>query len=89
MTGKQLLHRQLNITENSPQKAGPDCFARMHRYRSHPSVLVFEEDVTTSSPNNFKSNFFEKTYEFLALQARKASHTEICWIPTSSSDGVA
>ena len=50
---------------------------------------MFEEDVTTSGSYNLKPNSFEKTHEFLALQARKTSHTEICWIPTSSRDGAA
>lgn len=61
----------------------------MYRYCSHTSVRMSKEDVTTSGSDNLKSNFSEKADEFLAFQARQAGHTEICWIPTSSSEGVA
>ena len=32
---------------------------------------MFEKDVTISGSDNLKTNFFEKTHEFPALQARK------------------
>jgi hypothetical protein len=75
---KQLIRRQLNIPENRSQKTGANDFPGMYGHCSYPSVRMPEEDVTASGSYNFKSDFFEKTYEFLALQSGKASHTEIC-----------
>ena len=86
---KQILHRQLYIAQNRSQKARANDFARMYWNSRHPSIRVSQEDVTTPSPRNYKTGLFEETYQFLTLQTGKATHTEICWIPTSSSDGAA
>ena len=75
---KQLIRRQLDIPENRSQKTGANYFAGMYWHCSYSSVRMPEEDVTAPGSHDFKSDSFEKTNEFLALQAGKASHTEIC-----------
>jgi hypothetical protein len=48
-----------------------------------PSVC--EKYVAASDSHNLESTFFKKAHQFLSLQTGKAGHTEICWMPTSSS----
>jgi hypothetical protein len=37
-----------------------------------------QKQVAAASPHELKSAFFEEAHQLLALQAGKASHTEIC-----------
>ncbi len=75
---EQILHRHFNVAEYRPQQAGPNCFARMHRHGSSPSVRVPQENMATTGSNYSESDVFEKTDGLSAPQSGKARHTEIC-----------
>jgi hypothetical protein len=48
-------------------------------------VGMAKEEMAAATPNYFEAKFSQDSNEFLAFEARKARHSEICWIPTSSS----
>ena len=82
---QQLFHGQVNVTQDRAEKAGTESLARMNWYRGDSSVLMPEKNVAATRSNDLKTDSSESLYDLLALQPGKASHTEICWIPTSSS----
>jgi hypothetical protein len=75
---KQILHGQFDITKDGSKKPRPDHLARVHRHRRDPAIPVLQENVTSSRSDRPEPNLLKKTYEFLALEARQTSHTEIC-----------
>ena len=87
-SAKQLLNRQFDIAENGPQKAGSYSLACMHWHGRYSPVRMPQKDVAASGSYHLKPGFFKQTHQFLSLQPGKAAHTEICWIPTSSSGGL-
>jgi hypothetical protein len=82
---QQLFDSQVNVTQDRAQKAGTKSLAGMNWNRSDPSVLMPEKNVAATRSNHLKTDSSESLYDLLALQPGKAGHTEICWIPTSSS----
>jgi hypothetical protein len=86
---EQVLGSQFNIAQNSAQKAGAESLTRMHRHCGDSPVLMPEKNVTTTRANNLESNSSQDSNELLALQPGKASHTDICWMPTSSSESTS
>ena len=87
-TPKKVIHRQLNIPQNRAKKPRADCLTSVDGDRSYPPIGMPQKQVATPCSHDLKAEFFEETHQFLALQVGKASHTEICWIPTSSRDGL-
>jgi hypothetical protein len=75
--------------ESNEKKTRPDCLTSMYRHCGYPTISMSQKYVASSRPHDLKSKLFEKTQEFFALQSGQASHTDICWIPTSSSAGLA
>lgn len=59
----------------------------MHGNGSLPPVGMTKQEVTPTASYNFETEPLKDSNEFLTLQARKAGHTEICWMPTNSSCG--
>jgi hypothetical protein len=59
-----------------------------HRHVLAPWLLSHRHaaEMTTTRAQNLKSKFLEETHQFLAFQAWKARHTDICWIPMSSKE---
>jgi hypothetical protein len=43
-----------------------------------PSVGVVKEEVAAAAARYFEAQLLKNTNQFLALEAGKASHTEIC-----------
>jgi hypothetical protein len=83
----QIIYRQLDVVKNRSQEAGAERFTGMNGDCCYSPIPVPEEKVATSRSYDVKTLFLEEAHKFLAFEARKASHTEICWIPTNSSDG--
>lgn len=50
----------------------------MHWNRRRSAVWMAKEEVAPTSAHNLKAQLLKNANEFLALQAGKASHTEIC-----------
>jgi hypothetical protein len=44
-----------------------------------------EKNVAATGSNDLKTDSAQNSYDLLAFQPGKPSHTEICWIPTNSS----
>lgn len=57
----------------------------MHWNGSDAPVGVTKEKMTTTASDYLEAKLFQDSNEFLASEARKTGHTEICWIPTSSN----
>ena len=58
-------------------------------YCSYPSVCVLEKNVAAPGSHNREAGFFKQADHLLSLQSGKAAHIEICWMPTSSPEGLA
>lgn len=87
-TAKEVINRQVDVTQNRAKETRPNRLTGMHWYRRYSSISMPKTQVASPRPHNLKSDLFEETHQFLAPQAGKAAHTDICWIPTSSSDGL-
>jgi hypothetical protein len=81
----KIFDAQFYITQYGSQKAGPEHLARMHWNGSDAPVGVTKEKMTTTASDYLEAKHFQDSNEFLASEARKTGHTEICWIPTSSN----
>lgn len=75
---QQVLDRQFGIAKDGPNKTRTNCLAGVHRDSCDPSVRVPEENVTAAGSNDFKTDSFEDSDDFFALQPGKPRHTEIC-----------
>lgn len=75
---KKFFYRQLDIAQDRPKKTRAERFAAVHRYGRYSAVRMPQKYVAAPRPHDLKSKFLQKTHQFLALEARKASHTEIC-----------
>lgn len=51
----------------------------------HPAVGVSEENVAAAGSNHLNTDSSKSAHRFLASEPRETSHTEICWMPASSS----
>jgi hypothetical protein len=56
----------------------PSYLAGVNRNSCNSSVGMAKEEVTTATADDFKTQLFKNADEFLAFEARKAGHTEIC-----------
>jgi hypothetical protein len=86
-TPQEFLDTHLNIPQDRSQKTRSNGFACMYGNCRHPAVGVLEEDVTAASADRHKTEPLQDPNNLPAPGTGKACHTEICWIPTSSSAG--
>ena len=73
---EQILYGQLYIAEDRAQKSRANRFTSMHGDSCHPSVCMPQKNMAAAGANDLKAHPLK--YYLLALQARKAGHTEIC-----------
>jgi hypothetical protein len=82
---QQLVYGHLNVAQDGAEEAGTKSLAGMNWNGGDSSVLMPEKNVAATGSNDLKTDSAENSYDFLAFQPGKPSHTEICWMPTSSS----
>jgi hypothetical protein len=83
---QKVFYGQVDIAEDGTQKAGAKCFTRVHRNSSHPAIWMSQKYVTAAGSNYLKPDSSQSAHSFLSSEPRETSHTEICWMPTSSSE---
>jgi hypothetical protein len=64
--------------KDGSKKPRPDHLACVHWYRRDSAIGVLQENMTSPGSDCPETNLLQKTYDFLALDARQTSHTEIC-----------
>lgn len=82
---EQFFYSQLYVAKDGAEETGAKSLAGMNRNGGDSSILMPQKNVAAAGSNDLETDLSEDSYDFLALQPRKTSHTEICWMPTSSS----
>ena len=85
----QLFCREFHITKDGPQQPRAEGLARVNGNGSGPSIRVPQEHMAAARPFDNKSRAFKSPDKFFPLDSGQASHTETCWIPTSSRERAA
>ena len=75
---QQLVYGHLNVAQDGAEEAGTKSLAGMNWNGGDSSVLMPEKNVAATGSNELETDSSECSYNFLALQPGKASHTEIC-----------
>jgi hypothetical protein len=82
---EQFVDSQLGVAQDGAEKPGTKSLTGMNWDGGNSSVLMPEKNMAASGSNDLETDSSEDSHNFLALQPGNASHTEICWMPTSSS----
>jgi hypothetical protein len=83
---RKVVQRYFDVSKDGPQKARAECFTRMHGDGGYPTIWMSQKNVAATGSDNLKTDSSKSAHGFLAGEPRETSHTEICWMPTSSRD---
>lgn len=74
----EIFRRKFDVPKNGSEQARTEDLAGVDWDSCDSAIWMAKEEVAATTTDNFKAEPFEESNEFLALEARKASHSEIC-----------